>query len=315
MGLIIDASARPLHLPGAAASQARLPAAPRVLRRLAAAACGLLALAAQAQIVDDLEYRRDGVNAVLAIRFVTPVQYQRSVVARSGDQVTIFYRVLPTRQTLELVTTERRLPGRQVGSAGASLPTATVTDDAAPGSDSERRVVVRLSTPVRQSVRAGRGGSSIEVVLEGRGMLLTAPVPESELPATATAGFRVTLESSEQAGNYLSSPVPASLQDVNVFTTRRVEGGRTLHETHLGPFATRAEAESALAAVRRRFPAAAVTTAGASRVAAAVVAPARRGHRDAGRHLGSCGRGRAGTGTGRSRAVGRTEHRTHRGRR
>jgi hypothetical protein len=79
---------------------------------LVALAALLLVSPAHAQIIDDLEYRRDGADAVLHIRFVTPVQHLRTVLARAADQTLVFYRVLPTRQALDTATAERRLAMR-----------------------------------------------------------------------------------------------------------------------------------------------------------------------------------------------------------
>ena len=103
------------------------------------------------------------------------------------------------------------------------------------------------ATPAVHKVRAGRSNRAIELVFAGLGPQVP-PVPAADLPVDAVGRFRVTLEASEQTGAFLSAPIPASLQGVNVFTTSRVVQGRLLHETHLGPFARRSEAEVALRA-------------------------------------------------------------------
>ncbi|MDP2008098.1 MAG: hypothetical protein Q8K45_20710 [Rubrivivax sp.] len=260
MGLIIEAAACPSPLPSRLLPARLKHLFVRCLRGWAAGLGLGLALGAQAQVIDELEFRRDGADAVLAIRFVTPVQFQRSVLARSGDQALVYYRVLPTRQTLLLSTAERRLPARAGVTGGPGLPGVTVTDEGTPGRDSERRLQIRLTAPATLRVRAGRGDRSIELVLPGRGAQVGSVLPPAELPPLAAGRFRVTLQSHDEAGAGLTAAIPASLQDVNVYTTRHVADGRTLYETHLGPFDSRAEALSALAALRGRFPAAAVTT-------------------------------------------------------
>lgn len=222
----------------------------------------LLAAAAQAQVLDDVDWRRDGADAVLQVRFVTGVQYLRSVVTRSNDQTLVFYRVLPTRQTLTLSTAERRLDARAARVGGSGLPGVIVTDEATSGrATDERRVLVRLTTATKHRVRLGRGDRTLELVFDGLGDQLQ-PAPAAELPAGATGRFRVTLEGYEEPTSQLSGVIPGSLQHINVFTTRRVLNGKFFYETHLGPFTRRAEAESALVALRGRFPRAAVTQEG-----------------------------------------------------
>jgi tetratricopeptide (TPR) repeat protein len=224
----------------------------------------LLAGTAHAQLIDDVDIRREGADAVLQIRFITGVQYLRSVSTRSGDQTLVFYRVLPTRQALELVTSERRLAARAGTGGTAGLPAIIVTDEAATGRiANERRVIVRFASPVKHRVRAVRGDRGIDIVLEGAASVVVRPPAAADLPATAVGRFRVTVEASEEAGAFLSAAIPAALQNANVFTTRRVVNGRVLYETHLGPYATRAEADAARAVLRGRFPAAAVTLADA----------------------------------------------------
>lgn len=183
------------------------------------------------------------------------------MLSRDGAQSMVFYRVLPTRQALDTATAERRLTPRRSGNTAAALPVVVVTDEPVSSRTAdERRLLLRLATPAVHKVRAGRGNRSIELVFAGL-VLLVQPVPAAELPPDAVGRFRVTLEASDQPGALLSAAIPSSLQAVNVFTTSRVVQGRLLHETHLGLFARRSEAEVlALAAVRKRFPKAEVSS-------------------------------------------------------
>jgi hypothetical protein len=215
----------------------------------------LLTGAAQAQILDDVDWRRDGGDAVLQVRFVTGVQYLRSVVTRSNDQTLVFYRVLPTRQTLILSTAERRLDARGGRLGGSGLPGVIVTDEATSGrATDERRVLVRLATATKHRVRLGRGDRTLELVFEGLGDQLQ-PAPAAELPASATGRFRITLEGYEESTSQLSGVIPGSLQHLNVFTTRRVLNGKFFYETHLGPFTRRADAEVRAHCLARALPA------------------------------------------------------------
>lgn len=192
MGLIIEAAARARRAQAAKQLLSRPAALASVkswlFRVLSWALTSLLFHgAAQAQLIDDLDFRREGANAVLQIRFVTEVQYLRSVVARAGDQSLVFYRVLPTAQTMDLQTSERHLNARRGALPDAGLPAVTVTDELASGGVAdERRLVVRLGSPVKHRVRAGRGNRSIELVLEGLGPQVPPAAAVSALaPAAA----------------------------------------------------------------------------------------------------------------------------------
>ena len=92
--------------------------------RLSALALALFSAAAQAQLVEYVELRRDGDDVVVQVQFVTPVQYLRSLSASSGDLGQIYYDVLPTRDNLNLITFERWLP------EGASAPLLIVAPPA-----------------------------------------------------------------------------------------------------------------------------------------------------------------------------------------
>jgi len=235
----------------------------------------------QAQLLDELDLRREGADAVLVVRFVAPVQLLRSVGSASGDQSLVFYRVLAAAGASG-PTAAQRLAGRSALAGSGGIPTVTVADEAEAGIvGDERRLLVRFGEPVPHRVRAGRGERQIEVVLLGRGAALAAAAPLAP-PATtrpappsvsSTEGgrYRVTLGSAE--GGDLGAPIPAALQHLSVFTTRREVQGRTVTETHIGPFATRSEAEFVLAVARVRFPNARVTLPDGSATVAAAEVP------------------------------------------
>lgn len=135
---------------------------------------------AHAQLIEDIELRREGNNAVAQIRFVTPVQYLRSTTARSGDLSQAFYDVLPTRDTLSLISGQRSLPG------GGAIPRVTVNDEGVGRGDMSRKLLIRFSAPGKYRIRAGRGNRSIEVVMEGLGSDVDAAVQAAK-PAPAPA--------------------------------------------------------------------------------------------------------------------------------
>jgi len=58
-----------------------------MLRPIAASIFAGFVAAANAQFVDDVEVRQEGVNAVIEVKFVTPVLYSKSISARASDLV------------------------------------------------------------------------------------------------------------------------------------------------------------------------------------------------------------------------------------
>ncbi len=218
---------------------------------------------AHAQLIDDVELRREGANTVVQVRFATAIQYRRSTATRAGDLVQAFYDVVPSRSLPALVVSERRLAG------SGSLPTIVLTDDSAGRETLGRRLVIRFDTPVPYRVRAGRGDRTIEIVLEGvapAGAAAPAPVasptlllqPEAQPAPQASARFQIALLQSDEPGLNLEAPIPSALQRYDVFTGQRRVDGRTVHEISIGYFDSEAEAESARRILLARFPKAAL---------------------------------------------------------
>lgn len=147
-----------------------------MLRPIAACIFAGFAATAHAQFIDDVELRQEGANAVLQVRFVTPVLYSKSISARASDLVQAFYTVLPTRDQISDVISERRL------AAAGDIPSVAVTDESdnsTAQANSSRKLVIRFAAPVRFRVRAGRDNRSIEIVLDGLGssVRMTAAAP------------------------------------------------------------------------------------------------------------------------------------------
>lgn len=231
----------------------------RAALRIAASVAALASCAAQAQAIDDLDLRREGADAVLQIHFAAEVQFVRAVTTQSGDFTLIYY---------ELVgATNRSLPaaaaGRRVEAAG--LPRMDVEDEV-DRAERSRRMTIRFSTPVRVSVRAGKGNRAIELVLGGMGAAVQAPPSQRR--------FQISLQRSEGPGLDLAAPVPRALQDYEVFTSQRVVDGRAVHEWSLGYFATREDAQRALQLLGRFPQAEIVALAPAASPRAADTAPA-----------------------------------------
>jgi tetratricopeptide (TPR) repeat protein len=198
-----------------------------LLRPIAACIFAGFAATAHAQFIDDVELRQEGANAVLQVRFVTPVLYSKSISARASDLVQAFYTLLPTRDQISDVISERRL------AAAGDIPSISVTDESdnsTAQANSSRKLVIRFAAPVRFRVRAGRDNRSIEVVFEGLGssvrMAAAAPLApltlatvlggattpsqaSVEIEASATA-LLTTAQSAFDAGQY-----PAATESLN----------------------------------------------------------------------------------------------------
>lgn len=232
-----------------------------LLARLAAPLVLLAAAAAQAQLVDEVDFRREGADAVLQIRFVTPVQYRRAHVPRAGDTVRVYYDLVNPAERLKDTPSERRVAGL------GAMPGITVLDEAAPQRARDRRLLVRLSHAVPLRVRAGRGDRQIELVLAGLGAAIPAAAPVA--PAAPARGFQIALQRSDGPDLQLDTPIPAALQRYQVFTGQRVLDGQTVYEVNLGYFDTLGEAEAARALLLKRFPQASIVSLAAPPAAAA----------------------------------------------
>jgi hypothetical protein len=209
-----------------------------------------LAAAAHAQLIEEIDLRRDGANAIATIRFVTPIQYRRTITSRAGDLGQIFYSVLPSRDNPSLVAGQRKIIG------GDGMPQVVVTDDTVDSTSLSRKLVVRFAAATRYSVRAGRGNRTIEIILEGIGgsvrsqAVLTPPAGI----AKAARPYFITIPASPAGDSTASVSVPSTLQEYETFTSTRVVDGKTVLDTNVGYFATLTEAESAQNLLRRRFP-------------------------------------------------------------
>lgn len=249
---------------------------------LVAAALGGLFASAHAQSIDQFDVRREGDNAVLQLRFANEIQLLRSFSTRAGDMTVISYSLVSTTNS-EIRATQ----GMRLGKA-QGLPALTIADEPETG-ERGRKVVVRTPVGARLSVRTGRGNRSIEIVLEGAGAgvvqaapVRSAPTPEvapgaattQATPATLPASdrrFVIVLKSQKNPNVELSTLIPRSLQNYDVFTAERVVDGTRLHEIHLGHFTTRTQAEAVLRQLAA-FPQAVVVATGALPVAPTVAA-------------------------------------------
>ncbi|MDL5031721.1 tetratricopeptide repeat protein [Pelomonas sp. APW6] len=219
------------------------------LAPLTAACLSLVSGALHAQVLDEAELRPSGNDAVLVLRFVTPVQFIRNVAGRSGDLGQVYYDILPTRDTLNLIVAERRLLDRQ------GAPLVIVTDEAAGTLERSRKLVLRFNQGVAYLVRPGANARSLELVLKDQGSRLLVPgmatAPERTIAPTGPSLVLQTLAPNEEA-----RPIPAALQNYNVQI--RPMPGRTEREVVVTGLRDVAEGEALRQAVLARFPGARV---------------------------------------------------------
>jgi hypothetical protein len=149
-----------------------------------ALAVGVLSLPAHAGfIVDQVQVRRVGEDAVLELQFTTEVQYQRLIATAAGDTIVIAYQLVS-------MTNREVGPGSQLLALDhlRGLDRVRLTDEPAQG-DRERRLVLRLGSASGVSARSGSDGRRLTIVLAGRGASLEdAPASVAEaapLPTTA----------------------------------------------------------------------------------------------------------------------------------
>jgi hypothetical protein len=195
----------------------------------------LTATFVHAQLLDDIEIKRDGNKTILFIRFVTPVQYQNAAVTKSGNLAQIAYTIIPTGEKRSLITSERRL------ASNGKVPELTVTDTSTTGTDDKRELLVRFSKPIRLQVQAGRENKSIEITLD-----------ESSIETFKR--YFITLQSAPDGSPKIPASIPSSFQQKEVFTASRVINGETWHSLNLGYFETQTEAEAARNQLISRFP-------------------------------------------------------------
>lgn len=218
-------------------------------------ALAVISPVATAQLIDKVELQRNGADAIVSIQLITGVQYQRSTKSRAGDLGQAYYTVLPNREKVNLIGSQRSIPG------AGSIPAIIVTDVSEDRRNINRKLIVRLSNPVPFSIRPGKGNQTIEVVLKGLGDSVRLAAVESPSAAMAPPqDFIVTLQSSADPGHRLEASVPAGLQQYQTFTSTRTVDGKTVYDISIGYFNNRTQAQSALALLLPRFPAATIVS-------------------------------------------------------
>jgi tetratricopeptide (TPR) repeat protein len=215
--------------------------------------------AARAQIIEDIDLRPEGTSVVLQIRFIAAIQYTRNVSSRSNDLVQAYYDVEPTKNLLSLVF------GQRLVMKDRGLPDITVIDESAGrGGERSRKLVIGFARPMAHSVRAGRGGRSIEVVFPKAAHLLVASGKGAQavVGEEASTAYAVTLISASDLNvrSVTLADLPAKYGRFSIETVRRVVDGVQKYEVRLGMFGTRQDAIKAAEALKSRFPQASVVS-------------------------------------------------------
>lgn len=209
----------------------------------------------QAQVLEDIDLKREGKDAVVSIRFVTPVQFVNTGSAKFTDLIEVFYNVLPAAEPPLLIRSERRVAGK------GGLPSMIVTDESGGvGQDRKRKLLIRLNKPIRFQIRAGREKQAIEIILQGLGGEAAAASTSKPVPAPLLRNrYFIQLQSSPVTGQSLQSSVPSQFQDKEVFTAQRTVATGTVYDINLGYFDDRAQADTARQQLSTRFPNAVVS--------------------------------------------------------
>jgi tetratricopeptide (TPR) repeat protein len=114
-----------------------------------------------------------------------------------------------------------------------------------------------LGQATKFKVRTGKGDRTIDLVLEGLGSKVpddTGFLKMSPAALSPDQNYVIALLRASSPKLSMDLPVPQSLQQYQVFTSRRLVQGKQVHEMDLGYFSTLAEAEAALKLVKERFP-------------------------------------------------------------
>lgn len=187
-----------------------------LLTPVAACICAGFAATANAQFLEEVELRREGADAVAHIKFVTPVQYSRSVSAPVSDLVQVFYNVLPSRDQISDIASERRLP------AVGAIPSIIISDEAvnnAVQANVNRKLVIRFGAPVKFLVHTDQDNRIIEIVLVGLGSSVAAAAGNMEIHAPSA------LEQSGPPGPVASADVEASATKLLAAAQSAFDGG------------------------------------------------------------------------------------------
>lgn len=161
----------------------------RISRITAALLLAPVAYVAQAQVLEELDARQEFRDAVIQIKFSSPVSLLRSSVSRTNDLVQVYYRSVGVEDR------SGELLGKKLSYTAPGLPTVQVAEESIAAdtiADANRRLIITLKPGAQLQVRSGKNDRTIDLVLLGLG---------NAKPGTGT-----------QAGAEPIKPVDAELQ-------------------------------------------------------------------------------------------------------
>jgi tetratricopeptide (TPR) repeat protein len=208
-----------------------------------------LAAGARGEVLEELDVRAEGSDAVVRVKFAARVQYLNHAPLGRAALVEISFLFVSGAQEAN-VEERRRLRGR------GALPNITVTYPIQRGV-SNKRLKVEFSREVDFMVGPGQDNREFEIVIHGAGK--DAVAAQAALAPPPPAPFAITLQTFPTGDLSAAPPVPGVFQNYSVFASQSVREGKTEHELNLGYFETREQAEQARRQLLQRFPNARVT--------------------------------------------------------
>ena len=203
----------------------------------------LLSVPAQAQLLDDVESRRAGVNTRLSLSFSQVIQYRRHLPLVIGKEVTIYLR--PASQQARIPGQRLYRSSHRVKVNGESIR-VSVFEERPQAKD--HRVTLRFSRKLRFKVFPGRGGANIDVVLSPAGK------KSSRKKTTVKPYYAIRLARSKRKLK-IATRLPTSLKKYPVYVSRNKKTG---YQLLMGMFPSRSQAKSLLPRVRKRYSSATV---------------------------------------------------------
>jgi len=201
-----------------------------LLRSLLGIALVATALAARAQLIDDVSVQAQGSDTLVRIAFNGTVRFLQQSPTSPAQLYQVTFEVVGAPDALLRQATDEQ---RRVAASG-NLPEVNITCNAAPGKTT-KQLTVQLSSAVVMQARQGTSSRTIDLVFSQRPYIVVLQQVPSNQPDKLL-------------------PVPNRLQTFEVFTTNRVVDGTPSIEVSIGWFRTAEEAEAVRQAALDRFP-------------------------------------------------------------
>jgi tetratricopeptide (TPR) repeat protein len=208
--------------------------------------CALLFLgipSAFAQTVDELDLRSQGDQRILRIRFNASVRFVQLVPNGTSDLYTLRFEFVGTDEAAQRQTNDefRRLP------AAEGLPELTLSYSPEPAARL-KQITIRLAQPLPVQARQGPNARSIELLMRA------AASSPAQVTIAAPRRYSLVLQTVSVADKDQLLPVPMEFQNMEVTTREILQGGVPGLEVVVSTFASREDADAALALVLPRFP-------------------------------------------------------------